>query len=414
MTLAFLLTLVGFGIGAWYVKTSVSIANLFSPEAELVRKYEWLQDQLGGLIPMEVILRFDNRANKQSFVDRLTLVDRIERHLVALPEVSSSMSPVTFAPSLDQPVGTGSRGAPKAMQRLLVRNPEHVRRDVLNKQLLKSRDEFESSDYLSQDTSDGHDEEEWRISIRLLADESVDYGLFVHDIEREVEPFLAELKHAGIAGVTAMYTGVTPVVYKAERALLEGLIESFFTAFLIMALVMAIVYRSVLAGLLVMIPNVWPMAIVFGYLGYSGAVIDIGTMMTASVAMGVAVDDAAHYLTWFRFGIGRGYDRKTAAVFAYRNAAAAMAQSSIIVGLGLAVFGLSSFVPTKMFGLLMLTLLAWGLFADLVLLPAIVAGPLGRFFTRGVRIETPPAIVDAPPDDDLAGAVAAPEARAGV
>ena len=182
----------------------------------------------------------------------------------------------------------------------------------------------------------------------------------MHDIEREVEPFLAELKHAGIAGVTAMYTGVTPVVYKAERRLLEGLIESFFTAFLIMALVMAIVYRSVLAGLLVMIPNVWPMAIVFGYLGYSGAVIDIGTMMTASVAMGVAVDDAAHYLTWFRFGIGRGYDRKTAAVFAYRNAAAAMAQSSIIVGLGLAVFGLSSFVPTKMFGLLMLTLLRGG------------------------------------------------------
>ena len=76
------------------------------------------------------------------------------------------------------------------MQRLLVRNPEHVRRDVLNKQLLKSRDEFESSDYLSQDTSDGHDEEEWRISTRLLADESVDYGLFVHDIQREVEPFL--------------------------------------------------------------------------------------------------------------------------------------------------------------------------------------------------------------------------------
>ena len=53
----------------------------------------------------------------------------------------------------------------------------------------------------------------------------------------------------------------------------------------------------------------------------------------------------------------------------------AMPQSSIIVGLGLAVFGFSSFVPTKMFGLLMLTLLAWGLFADLVLLPAIVAGP---------------------------------------
>ncbi|HVU89818.1 MAG TPA: MMPL family transporter [Pirellulales bacterium] len=395
--LAFATTLVGLGIGARYVKTSVSIANLFSPEAELVRKYEWLQEHLGGLIPMEVIIRFDNRENQQSFLERLTLVDRIERHLVALPEVSSSMSPVTFAPSLDQPVSSGGRGASKAMQRLLVRNPERVRQDVLNKQLLKSRAEFESSDYLSRDTADGNDEEEWRISLRLLADEDVDYGLFVHEIERQVEPFLDAANDPDVRGASALYTGVTPVVYKAERALLNGLIESFFTAFLIMAAVMAIVYRSVLAGLLVMFPNVWPMAVVFGYLGYAGAVIDIGTMMTASVAMGVSVDDAAHYLTWFRFGIGRGYDRKTAAVFAYRNAAVAMAQSSIIVGLGLAVFGFSSFVPTKMFGLLMLLLLAWGLFADLVLLPAIVAGPLGRFFTRGVR----PDIVHRP--DEVSG-----------
>ena len=65
-----------------------------------------------------------------------------------------------------------------------------MRQDVLNKQLLKSREEFESSDYLSRDSSDGHDEEEWRISLRLLADENVDYGLFVHEIQRQVEPFL--------------------------------------------------------------------------------------------------------------------------------------------------------------------------------------------------------------------------------
>ncbi|MES1213096.1 MAG: MMPL family transporter [Singulisphaera sp.] len=385
VAVAFAVTLIAFGLGAQYVKTSVSIGNLFSPEAELIRKYAWLQERLGGLIPMEVILRFDNRENQQTFLERLKLVDRIERHLVELPEVSSSMSPVTFAPSLDQPAVSGGRGASKAMQRLLVRNPERVRQDVLNKQLLKSRAEFESSDYLTSDSSAGHDEEDWRISIRLLADDDVDYGVFVHEIEANVEPFLAELRAAGIGGVSALYTGVTPVVYKAERALLDGLIESFFMAFLIMAAVMAIVYRHPLAGLLVMFPNVWPMAIVFGYLGYTGSVVDIGTMMTASVAMGVSVDDAAHYLTWFRFGIARGYDRKTAAVFAYRNAAVAMAQSSIIVGLGLAVFGFSSFVPTKMFGLLMLLLLTWGLFADLVLLPAIVAGPLGRFFTRGVK-----------------------------
>ena len=207
------------------------------------------------------------------------------------------------------------------------------------------------------------------------------------------QPFLDTEKEAKVEGVSAVVTGVTPVVYKAERSLLEGLVESFFMAFVIMAAVMAVVYRSVPAGLLVMFPNVWPMALVFGLLGYSGVVVDIGTMMTASVAMGVSVDDAAHYITWFRFGIAKGYDRRTAAIYAYRNAAVAMAQSSIIVGFGLAVFGLSSFVPTRMFGLLMLLLLSWGLFADLVLMPAILAGPWGgslRTASARNRTKSPP------------------------
>ncbi len=231
------------------------------------------------------------------------------------------------------------------------------------------------------------DDDLWRISLRLVGSEEIDYGQFVHVIRREIQPFLDAEKERGVEGVSAVVTGVTPVVYKAERSLLEGLVESFFMAFGIMATVMAIVYRSPPAGLLVMFPNVWPMALVFGILGYSGALVDIGTMMTASVAMGVSVDDAAHYITWFRFGIAKGYDRRTAAIYAYRNAAVAMAQSSIIVGFGLAVFGFSSFVPTRMFGLLMLLLLTWGLFADLVLMPAILAGPMGRFFTHGVKIE---------------------------
>jgi len=109
--------------------------------------------------------------------------------------------------------------------------------------------------------------------------------------------------------------------------------------------------------------------------------------MTASVAMGVSVDDAAHFITWFRFGIAKGFDRKEATMYAFHNASLAMSQSSIIVGFGLLVFAFSSFVPTQRFGLLMFVLLILGLFADLVLMPAIVAGPMGRFFTKGVVLE---------------------------
>ncbi|HEY4309465.1 MAG TPA: MMPL family transporter [Pirellulales bacterium] len=400
---AFAVTLVGFGIGTWWIKTSVSIGNLFSPEADVVKEYAWLEQNLGGLVPTEVVVVFDNHTNKMKFLDRLELVDRIQQHLQSLPEVSSTMSAATFTPPLpaDQPAPPSAKRSGGAFGRMLMRNPDYVRRDVFNKQLSEHRRDYELGDYLSRDTADGKDEDLWRVSLRLIGSEDIDYGQFVSVIRREIQPILDAEKEKHVEGVSAVVTGVTPVVYKAERALLEGLVESFFMAFVIMAAVMAIVYRSVPAGLLVMFPNVWPMALVFGILGYSGAIVDIGTMMTASVAMGVSVDDAAHYITWFRYGIAKGYDRRTAAIYAYRNAAVAMAQSSIIVGFGLAVFGLSSFVPTKMFGLLMLLLLTWGLFADLVLMPAVLAGPLGRFFTHGIK----PLPVDAPAEEETMATV---------
>ena len=103
--------------------------------------------------------------------------------------------------------------------------------------------------------------------------------------------------------------------------------------------------------------------------------------MTASVAMGVAVDDTVHFLTWFRKGLNQGMQRHGALMLAYERCAAAMTQTTLIGGLGLSVFALSSFTPTQRFGVLMLTLLAAALLGDLIFLPAILSSPLGKYFS---------------------------------
>ena len=129
-----------------------------------------------------------------------------------------------------------------------------------------------------------------------------------------------------------------------------------------------------------MIPNVFPVLLVFGALCHLGIEIDIGTMMTASVAMGVAVDDTIHFLSWFRANLDRGLSRVEAVIETYRRVGPAMTQTTVVGGLGLFVFALSTFTPTQRFGTLMLILLSAALVGDLVLLPALLAGPLGRFF----------------------------------
>lgn len=180
--------------------------------------------------------------------------------------------------------------------------------------------------------------------------------------------------------VSLVYTGVVPVVYKAARTLLTNLIESTVWAFALIALVMMMVLKSFRAGLISMLPNVFPICIVFGFMSWTGIEVDIGTMMTASVAMGVAVDDTVHFLTWFRWGLDEGYTRGRAIKEAYSRCAMAMFQTTIIGGLGLAVFAFSTFTPTQRFGYLMVSLLAVALIGDLIFLPALLAGPLGRVF----------------------------------
>ncbi|MFT7638813.1 MAG: putative RND superfamily exporter protein [Pirellulaceae bacterium] len=248
-----------------------------------------------------------------------------------------------------------------------------------------------------------YDETFWQFNSKSLIDVRETHR-FVQSGDRPSET-AAQQEHA----IQVVYTGVVPVVYKAQNELLASLIESIFLAFVMIMVVMMFLLRkgkisptnliNVRGGLLSMAPNVFPVIVIFGAMGYMNIKVDIGSMMTASVAMGVAVDDTIHFLNWFRSGMVSGLDRKQAIGLAYRRVATAMTQTTLIGGLGLSVFAFSTFTPTQRFGVLMLTLLAMALIGDLIFLPALLAGPLGKFFEPKTdpelnQLETAPQIED--------------------
>ena len=101
----------------------------------------------------------------------------------------------------------------------------------------------------------------------------------------------------------------------------------------------------------------------------------------------------------YRGGLIMGLDRPASVMLAYKGCARAMYQSWGVIGLGLSVFALSPFTPTQRFGYMMVTLLTSALIGNLLLLPALLAGPLGSLFGRkytqaravAVKKEPPPA-----------------------
>jgi len=523
-----------FAIGFTKIDTRVQLLGLLDEETDLIHDYEWLEENLGNLVPMEVVLTVppekirsadehaeeDGKQYRLTMLERLNMMREIQIGIERLPEISRVLSVATFTPeSTNSGIGGMDRSADFAK----------------NKSLEEHRQTLLDHDYLRMEHTGEHAKEQtgrelWRVSAKVAAlskgDEGIDYGRFVEQLKRAVDPVLVAyqqrdqivaalheaskqldgsqlcilyrtpdgepapgpgtqeaalsslLKRSGIQSKTlpdgrqlkpityfnlavldanedkpkvldawistlseldalvlvsagsdptakklsdggmlvidvsnvpvethsaaiaaaigdqpravrAVYTGMIPVIYKTQRQLLISLNESIMWATVLIAFVLMFVLRSPIAGLISMIPNVFPIVIIFGGLGWLGIKVDIGIMMTASVALGVAVDDTIHFLTWFRRGIARGYDRVQSVMLAYDRCATAMMQTTLIGGLGLAVFATSTFTPTQQFGYLMISMLGAALFGDLLLLPALLVSPLGRFFSSGAPAQLP-------------------------
>jgi hypothetical protein len=393
---ACLLMMAAFGYGMTRVESSVQLMRLFSPKARIREDYRWLETKLGPLVPMEILVRIDQKECDLNFLERMELVGNIQREIGTLDEVGSSLSTVTFGRSLDAgESGDGLGGAAARAFGLGAR----TKRSVLNRRLLAHRQDFLDGDYLRDaKLPDGREQELWRISARVSATKEVDYALFQKDLSRKIDPILADLAENGVRGISVNYTGLVPLVYKAQHSLLDGLVLGFITDFGIIVAVMIVLCRAASAGLVLLLPAAFPAVMVFGGMGWGNALlkslssgnmlIDIGTVMAPSVALGVTVDDVVHFMLWFRRGIADGLDRKQAVMLAYKGCARAMYQSWGVIGIGLSVFSLSPFGPTQRFGHMMLSMLTIALVGNLVFLPALLAGPLGAVFSWSVlRIE---------------------------
>ncbi len=350
------------GIGLFSLRSTVKLQYRFGAESRILQDYRWFEEHLGPLVPLEMVVHFDH-SNPLDFMEQLQQVADLEQRVRQLPDVGAALSGGDFVPAV--PEGRATRNV---VQRV------YWRRNAAGIETKLREGGFCA---LGE-----NDERLWRISIRASALSNVDYGRFVETLRRNVEPIVAPL-----AGVRVTYTGVIPLIYKAQHELLNDLVESFLLAFGVIALVMVLELRGLRTGLLAMIPNVFPAVVIFGMMGWCSIWIEIGSIMTASAAMGIAVDDTFHLLAWHRRGILQHMPRQDSLRFAVHRCAGAMIHTTLVCSLALLVFSLSSFMPIRRFSWLMASLLMAALLGDLVLLPALLASPLGKLFEPAAKRE---------------------------
>ena len=225
--------------------------------------------------------------------------DQAQQEITEIDILDGALSAATFLPTV--PRSGGFRGL--------------ARRVAIRRQLEDAEAELVAAQFLQV----SENEQSWRISARVQGLKDFDYNRFLDRLREKVSPLIAEQQKAGYQGMDATYTGVTSVVYEAERVLLSDLFNSFLTALACVTVIMMAALRSVRAGLIAMVPNVFPMLILFGGMGWFGWTVGIGTVMTASVALGIAVDGTFHFLKWFRHEVELGRSPRQAVAYSYQH-----------------------------------------------------------------------------------------------
>lgn len=138
-------------------------------------------------------------------------------------------------------------------------------------------------------------------------------------------------------------------------------------------LLLTVSFRSLLLATVALVPNVLPIFVVLGLLGWVGDRINMGTAMIAAVSMGLSVDSSIHYLAAFRRRLALGQTIPAALEAAHQTAGRAMIFSTLALVVGFLALTTSGFIPTVSFGALSCLTLTGGLFGNLVVLPVLLS-----------------------------------------
>lgn len=167
-------------------------------------------------------------------------------------------------------------------------------------------------------------------------------------------------------------TGIAYLLGSWITFILEGQRRGLGFAVLTTAFMMILCLSSLRVGLMSMLPNLLPLAVLGGVLGLAWDTVDSDTVLVGTFAIGIAVDDTIHFLTRFRIESLRTADRTVALRQTFHITGRAIVQTTVILCLGFSPFAFSDYYSTWIIGTLLPMTLVVALVADLLWVPALV------------------------------------------
>jgi hypothetical protein len=197
----------------------------------------------------------------------------------------------------------------------------------------------------------------------------------VHEVLAKAHRYLdrADVKARLAGDVRIEITGAVPMLAHVARKVVNAQLQSFLSALGVIALMLILVLRSLRVGLLALLANLLPIVVTLGLMGWIGVPLNFTTVMIASIAIGIAVDDTIHLLVRAQneTALAAG-DHTLAMERTVASVGRAVTFTSVVIAGGFSILALSTLVPARHFGLLTGLCMGLALLADLILTPLLI------------------------------------------
>lgn len=356
---ATLLVTLGFSLGITQLKTNSRVFDDIGDQSELIRQSRFMDEHLTPQFPLEIIVD-TGRQDGVYDPDLLQRLLMLQDHLQDYDEVERSISYATLMSRVD-----------RVMRDTAMVAGNDTISGSLSRPLPDSRALIAQYDLLLEMTGGSgsasftdFDNRQTRVIARVY-----DAGSYrINRMRKDLENYLAEI----FPDEDVMITGSTILSADLTGNIVEALSWSIGLAFLFISIIMALLFRNAKLVVISLLPNLIPLLITAGFMGYAGIDIRPSTAVIFTIAFGIAVDDSIHYLSRFRMETLGGAHLHAAVKNTTIHTGRAIILTSLILLVGFGVLGTSSFESNMLMGLLTCLTIFTALIADLLFLPALI------------------------------------------
>ncbi|MGW1454051.1 efflux RND transporter permease subunit [Salegentibacter agarivorans] len=367
-------------IGIYTIKISGSLLEDMPEEAEFFQDIKFFEEEFDGVMPLEILV---DTKRKNGVLKPATLkrMEELENHLAEIPELSQPISITRLVKYSKQAFYNGDAQyyqLPSSQEQNFIM--PYTKGFSSNENLLTSY--IDSTGRYARITT-------------YMKDVGTDK---MEELEEDLWPQINKIFPQERYEISM--TGKAFIFQKGTNYLVKNLIISLSLAILLIAIFMAWMFRSFRMIIVSLVPNLLPLLVTAGMMGFLGVPIKPSTILVFSIAFGISVDDTIHFLAKYRQELkANNWKIKRSVYAALRETGVSMFYTSIVLFFGFSVFMISSFGGTVALGGLVSATLLFAMLANLLLLPSLLLSLEKNIANKEVMKEPAMKIIETEEDE---------------